>query len=195
MKLPFPSSGDLSDPGIKPESPALAGGFVTTEPPGKPGLFYIHKFWFADLVGLAFCYGHRWALAPDDVAGTLPCALSSHINTAAANILGHAPSRSQERISLGSHPRVELLGDSYLQHFIWLSQTLIFTRFIVLKRQLIVKFCFFCKSKCLLLFAALGLSCSAWDLSSLQHIWSLVAASGLFFLLRHGKLLAACGIY
>ena len=34
--LPFPSLGDLSDPGIEPESPALAGGFFTTELPGKP---------------------------------------------------------------------------------------------------------------------------------------------------------------
>ena len=34
--LPFPSPGDLPDPGIKPESPALAGGFFTTEPPGQP---------------------------------------------------------------------------------------------------------------------------------------------------------------
>ena len=34
--FPFPSPGDLSDPGIKPTSPALAGGFFTTEPPGKP---------------------------------------------------------------------------------------------------------------------------------------------------------------
>ena len=34
--LPFPSPGDLSDPGIEPVSPALAGGFFTTEPPGKP---------------------------------------------------------------------------------------------------------------------------------------------------------------
>ena len=33
--LPFPSSGDLLDPGIKSTSPALAGGFFTT-PPGKP---------------------------------------------------------------------------------------------------------------------------------------------------------------
>ena len=30
--LPFPSPGDLTDPGIKPKSPALAGGFFTTEP-------------------------------------------------------------------------------------------------------------------------------------------------------------------
>ena len=33
---PFPSSGDLPDPGIEPVSPALTGGFFTTEPPGKP---------------------------------------------------------------------------------------------------------------------------------------------------------------
>ena len=34
--LPCPSPGDLLDPGIKPLSPALAGRFFTTEPPGKP---------------------------------------------------------------------------------------------------------------------------------------------------------------
>ena len=33
--LPFPSPGDLPDPGIEPESPALAGKFFTCEPPGK----------------------------------------------------------------------------------------------------------------------------------------------------------------
>ena len=35
--LPFPSPGDLPDPGTEPASPALAGGFFTTEPSGKPG--------------------------------------------------------------------------------------------------------------------------------------------------------------
>ena len=34
--LPFPSPGDLPEPGIEPASPALAGGFSTTEPPGNP---------------------------------------------------------------------------------------------------------------------------------------------------------------
>ena len=34
--LPFPSPGDLPEPGIEPISFALAGGFFTTEPPGKP---------------------------------------------------------------------------------------------------------------------------------------------------------------
>ena len=32
--LPFPSPGDLPNPGIEPASPALAGGFLTLAPPG-----------------------------------------------------------------------------------------------------------------------------------------------------------------
>ena len=35
-RLPFPTPGDLLDTGIEPVSPVLAGGFFTTEPPGKP---------------------------------------------------------------------------------------------------------------------------------------------------------------
>ena len=33
--LPFPSPGDLPNPGLKLTSPALAGRFFTPEPPGK----------------------------------------------------------------------------------------------------------------------------------------------------------------
>ena len=36
----FPFPGDLLDPEIETTSPALASGFFTTEPPGKP--IYIH---------------------------------------------------------------------------------------------------------------------------------------------------------
>ena len=36
LGLPFPSPGDLPNPGIKATSPALAGRFFTTELPGKP---------------------------------------------------------------------------------------------------------------------------------------------------------------
>ena len=39
--LPFPTPGDLPDPGIEPASlvsPALAGRFFTTGPLGKPNL-------------------------------------------------------------------------------------------------------------------------------------------------------------
>ena len=41
--LPFPTTEDLPDPGIKPvslASPASAGGFFTTEPPGKPQAWF-----------------------------------------------------------------------------------------------------------------------------------------------------------
>ena len=34
--LPFPSLGDLSNPGIKPRSPALQADALSSEPPGKP---------------------------------------------------------------------------------------------------------------------------------------------------------------
>ena len=33
--LPFPSPGDLPDPGIKPRSPALEADALTSEPPEK----------------------------------------------------------------------------------------------------------------------------------------------------------------
>ena len=33
--LPFPSPGDLPDPGIEPGSPALQADALTSEPPGK----------------------------------------------------------------------------------------------------------------------------------------------------------------
>ena len=34
--LPFPSPGDLPDPGINPGSPALPAGSLPSEPPEKP---------------------------------------------------------------------------------------------------------------------------------------------------------------
>ena len=36
--LPFPSSGDLPDPGIEPGSPAFQADSLTSEPSGKPGI-------------------------------------------------------------------------------------------------------------------------------------------------------------
>ena len=50
--LLFPSPGDLADPGIEPASPALAGEFFTTEPPGKP-----HE---RDRQGLKMYYKGQW---------------------------------------------------------------------------------------------------------------------------------------
>ena len=56
--LPFPSPGDFCEPGLELMSPALAGRFLTTEPPGSPLLrirdpivpykshFSDHMIWF-----------------------------------------------------------------------------------------------------------------------------------------------------
>ena len=42
--LPFPSPGDLPNPGIEPGSPTLEADALTSEPPGKPeaSLFLCH---------------------------------------------------------------------------------------------------------------------------------------------------------
>ena len=39
----LPSPGDLPHPGIEPASSVLAGGFFTTEPPGKPKYTIVRK--------------------------------------------------------------------------------------------------------------------------------------------------------
>ena len=41
--LPFPSPGDLPDPGIEPRSPALQAYSLPFEPPGKPILGGLDK--------------------------------------------------------------------------------------------------------------------------------------------------------
>ena len=40
--LPFPSPGDLPNPGIEPGSPALEAGTLTSEPPGKWTKFIVN---------------------------------------------------------------------------------------------------------------------------------------------------------
>ena len=58
--LPFPSAGDLPDPGIKPTflvSPALASDFFTTVPPRK--LFTVSDIYFDHLgreIFFVFCF-------------------------------------------------------------------------------------------------------------------------------------------
>ena len=42
--LPFPSPGDLPNPGIKPGSPALQVDSLSSEPPGKPKCFLLLLF-------------------------------------------------------------------------------------------------------------------------------------------------------
>ena len=41
--LPFPSPGDLPDPGIEPRFPTLRADASTSEPPGKPPVLSLHS--------------------------------------------------------------------------------------------------------------------------------------------------------
>ena len=64
--LPFPSPGDLPDPGIEPTSPALGGGFFTTEPLGKPQVFFSH---------LSYCKFPSWLLGSAATLSSLQSSL------------------------------------------------------------------------------------------------------------------------
>ena len=41
--VPFPSPGDLPNPGMEPGSPAFQADALTSKPPGKPKNYYIHN--------------------------------------------------------------------------------------------------------------------------------------------------------
>ena len=61
--LPFPSPGDLPDPGIEPGSPALEAEALTSEPPGKPRKHYF-SLWSFKLLTWFYKYRmvrwHHW---------------------------------------------------------------------------------------------------------------------------------------
>ena len=59
--LPFPSPEDLPDPEIEPLSPALTGGFFTTESPGKPCLCCIYLTYYTPIkLAIFFSLGLRF---------------------------------------------------------------------------------------------------------------------------------------
>ena len=62
--LPFPSPGDLSDPGIEPVSFALSGRFFTAEPLGKPCIMVLRN-----TVILESCQSFRYPLSPSSRGG------------------------------------------------------------------------------------------------------------------------------
>ena len=76
--LPFLSPGNLPNPPIEPTSPALAGGFFTTEPPGKPALGIVSEVksrlpyqvdhmahWEVNLLTYLFFLPSVWSLTQD----------------------------------------------------------------------------------------------------------------------------------
>ena len=69
--LPFPSPGDLPDPGIEPRSPSLQADTLLSEPPGKP-LGYLKLILYLSFLGsniFLFTSGipSLWDLMPDDL--------------------------------------------------------------------------------------------------------------------------------
>jgi len=56
--LPFPSPGDLPNPGIKPRSPTLQADYLPSEPSGKPiiinKLYYFKSDYFETFLKLHF---------------------------------------------------------------------------------------------------------------------------------------------
>ena len=48
-RLPFPSPGDLPDPGLQPGSPASQADVLPSEPPGKHVSFQIIVFVLSDI--------------------------------------------------------------------------------------------------------------------------------------------------
>ena len=56
--LPFPSPGDLPDPGLKPGSPALHVDALPSEPPGTPNIA-IHELIQGRIITFAFYYKYQ----------------------------------------------------------------------------------------------------------------------------------------
>ena len=83
-KVLFPPSGDLPDPAIEPSSPALVGGFSTTESPGKPWWVCAesHSSNSQDNIQATRCWG---SLAGAHIQTTLPRETVSVQNSRAEN--------------------------------------------------------------------------------------------------------------
>ena len=61
MGSPFPSPGDLPDPGIRPQSPALQVDCLPFEPPGKPLTLQGHGY---AVTGCACVLVAQWCPTP-----------------------------------------------------------------------------------------------------------------------------------
>ena len=72
---------DLPRPGLEPVSPALAGGFSTTAPPGKPPDTFLIQAYHGDIVGLVPDYCNKVNIAIEQVTQFFwsPSAYKSYI--------------------------------------------------------------------------------------------------------------------
>ena len=60
--LPFPSAGDLPDPGVEPMSSALGGGYFTTESPGKSCVLYGPTYLHLNILFIRLCINKNFYL-------------------------------------------------------------------------------------------------------------------------------------
>ena len=68
--LPFPSPGDLPDPGIKPWSPSLQADSLLSEPLGEPKKFVL--YYLSILCPWGFSRHEYWSGLPCPFPGDLP---------------------------------------------------------------------------------------------------------------------------
>ena len=85
-RLPFSTPRDLSNPGIKPKSPALAGGFFTAEPPGKQASCQFWKLRSESFVGRMEQRGRAEQGSPP--WGPSPCFLDVCVLSSLTQLVG-----------------------------------------------------------------------------------------------------------
>ena len=73
--LPFPSPGDLPDPGIEPRPPALQADALPSEPPGKPPIkAEVADLWYHSAKGEKKAWDNSLCFLPAALLCTLgPC--------------------------------------------------------------------------------------------------------------------------
>ena len=95
--LPFPSPGDLPDPGIEPGSPAFQADTLTSEPPGKPWLQpqrpVIHRECL-DCFIMIWCLGNLAFVSPYPTSTTYSTHLNSNSEKAMAPHSSTLPGKS-----------------------------------------------------------------------------------------------------
>ena len=96
--LPFPSPGDLSNPGIKPGSPALEADTLTSEPPGSGENFTANSGHLYHLLKFLTSYSHLYNSLLENVPlnHSFPLGLWLTYHKETANLQRHmAPVRPQ----------------------------------------------------------------------------------------------------
>ena len=88
--LPFPSSGDLPDPGMELGSPALQANSLPPEPPGKSIYTYMYKLLYFKI---SFAFKTRLSHLVIEITMLTQSVSSPKLQT-----------ESQERVSLPSRP-------------------------------------------------------------------------------------------